>query len=425
MPPRSKKEQRQKRVVSARKRIDEHKSGLSLTSIRIPEGMQLFQIKKAGTYRLDIIPYIVGKGNPFAKEGDLHYERTYFIHRSVGAENNSYCCTGKCFKRKCAVCDERGKMARDPEADEKLVKDLAPKERQLFNLVDLTEPEKGVQLFEYSHWLFGKALDAKIRGADDNEYDLFADLEKGLTLKVVFEEEKGAGYSFFKVADLEFKPRRAAYDEDILDKCACLDDCPIEMEYNEYRKIFLQLSEDETLDDEPDDDDDDDNEDDNEEEPAPKKPGKKPIEEEDDDEEEEESGTAEDYGIVVNSVVEHDELGTCTVTFISKDGLSLRLEDEEGEEHRGIRPDDVEFVKQKPDKKTTGKKPTGKPAKVEVNDEEEPAPKKPTKGKTKKEPAPKKPKPAPDKKKLTKKEEPEDDDPDDDDDDEEEWGDDD
>lgn len=342
------KKSRERRVTSARRRVNEHVVGISTTSMNLPEGVSILQIKKAGTYRLDIIPYEVGDGNPFAKKGELHYERTYFVHRGIGPENSSYVCLSKTFKKPCPICEFRSKEARNPEADEDMIKNLAPKERQLFNVIDLADTDKGVQLMEYSYHLFGKALDAKVRGGDDNEYDLFADLKEGLTVKVVFEEEKGAGYVYYKASDIEMKPRKKEYDESILEEVTCLDEVPKEITYAELKKIFLQTGETNTDDDDVDDDDDDD---------VKPKPKKKPADEDDDDDDEEddeEGVTADALGIVVGSWVTYDG-DDCKVTHVSKDGLVLRLEDTEGEQIRGIEVSDVTVKKGKGKAATTFK----------------------------------------------------------------------
>lgn len=340
----AKSKQREKRVASARRRVTEHQSGNALGCLILPEGATLFQVKKAGTFRLDILPYEVkATTNPFAKPGELHYERTYWCHSNIGPDNGKYVCLSKTLKKPCPICEFRAKLARDPDADEKLVKELAPKERQLFNLIDLSDSEKGPQIFEYSHFLFGKPLDAKVRAADDNEYDLFADLEQGLTLKVTFEEEKGGGYSFYKASDMEFKPRKKPYGEDILDQVFDLDSLLKETPYAELKKIFLQ---------EDPDDEDEDEDDEEEKVPAPKKGAKSkttPVavpddDDDDDDEDEEDEANAADLGIVLGSTVEHKKHGQCKVVHVSGDGSNLRLETEDGKTIRAVSPSDVSLV---------------------------------------------------------------------------------
>jgi len=344
---------------------------MSLTSMIVPEGKSIFQIKKAGIVTLDFLPYVVkGKLNPYAKEGSLHFERTYYVHRGVGAENSSYVCLRRTFKKKCPICDHIAVLSRDPDADSQLIKGLAPKERQLFNVIDLKDKDKGVQLFEYSHWNFGKVLDAKIRRYDDGRYDFFADLEQGLSVEIEFDEEKMGGYTFYKAAGITFIPRRKAYSEDILEEVICLDDVPREFGYKELNEIFLQKGEDEDTDEEEEDEDTDEEEEDEEDLPPKKKPTKKVDEEEDEedeDEDEDEEVTAKQKGIKVDTWVKHKKFGKCKVVHVSGDGTSLRLVDEFGEMRKAVAPADCEVL--------VGKKPIKKNEEEEDEEDEDVKPK--------------------------------------------------
>src|SRR5271154_1674773 len=98
---RREREDREDKAVSAKRRVTEHSTGFERTTLEVPEGTNFFQLKQSGVKRLEIIPYIVGKGNPFADEGEKHYERTYYVHRSVGANNDTYCCPAKNWKKPC------------------------------------------------------------------------------------------------------------------------------------------------------------------------------------------------------------------------------------------------------------------------------------------------------------------------------------
>jgi len=241
-----KKERKKERstVSTARRRSEQHKAGFEITSLSLPEGTNLFSLKSDKAVRLDILPYTVGKGNPWADEGELHYERTYFVHRGIGVENNSYVCPQKILGKKCPVCEYRAKLAKDPDADEQLIKDLGPKERQLFNVIDTQNRDKGVQLWDISFHLFGKALDARIRNADeDDEYENFAELKDGLTLKLGIEEGHYGRISFFRVETIDFKSRKEDYDEDILEEVHNLDEVIKIIPYDELKKILLQTEE--------------------------------------------------------------------------------------------------------------------------------------------------------------------------------------
>lgn len=365
----SRKKREERRYADPRKRAEEHQSGFERTVFNVPEGMKVFSLKKDGVYRIDILPYIVGEGNPFADAGMLHYERTFFTHRGIGPESNSYVCLRKTFKKDCPICDHRARMGRDPDEDADLVKALAPKERQLFNVIDLSNPDDGVQLWEISFHLFGKLLDTKIKNDDEGDYGDFFKLDSGLLLKLGVEEKSFGGKDFYEVRDIEFKARKQQYDDSMLEQAGILDDLLVEMEYDALKAIFLQTSE----------ADDDVKEEDDE--PAPKPKGRtsrtskaKPKAEEPDDDDADEPETA--TGLKVGDKVEHDEFGLCTVKHISSDGTSLRLEDEDGELHKAISPLDVEPVDSdddaeddEPEEKPKGK---GKPAAKQKPKDREP-----------------------------------------------------
>jgi len=242
--PKKRKKKREKRSTqsAARRRAEEHGAGFEITSLILPEGVTLFKLKSEKSVRLDILPYIVGKHNPWADEGESYYERTYFVHRGIGADNNSYVCLRKELKKPCPICEHRAKLMKDPDADEDTIKNLAPKERQLFNIIDLRDKEKGVQIWDIAWWLFGKRLEAAIRNGDEDEYDNFFELENGYTLKLGVEEGRFGGRAFYGIESVNFKSRED-YDEDILEEVHCLDDVIKITPYDELKKILLQTEE--------------------------------------------------------------------------------------------------------------------------------------------------------------------------------------
>lgn len=365
----SRQEKNKRQKVSAKKWANEHESGFSSTSLKVPEGVNFFSFKKAGTYKIDIIPFTAGEGNPNADEGTLHYERTYFSHRNIGPNEDTYVCPAKTFGKKCPICEARAKLARDPDSDEEYVKSLKPKERQLWNVFDHSEPDKGVQILDYSDWLFGKHLRAKINNADSGDgYELFADPDDGFTLKIGATEEKSGGYTFRSCTDIEFKARKEPLSDEVLNAATCLDKCLIEMDYAKLKAIFNQEDRDVKKDvaasngkhRSADDDDD----------TPPKRPAaRKPTDDDDDDDKPAakpgKKNLAEAKGLELGMMVKHDDHGTCTITKVSRDGTSLTLEDEDGDIHTAIGPDEVE--------------PKGK-TKPADDDDDEPAPK--ARGKT-------------------------------------------
>lgn len=258
---RAARERREKAKVSARRRAEDHKSGFSSKSYKINDSTRLFIVKAEGVKKLDIIPYLVPENahNPFAEAGDLHFERTYYTHRDIGPDGDMYPCLKKTFGAACPICDHRASMLRDPDADEKEVKSLAPKERQLWNIFDQDDPDKGVQLWDFSFHLFGKQLDARVNNSDEEDgYEFFADPDEGLTLKVGFEEKSFGGNTYYEATTIDFKPRRTALSDELLNKALILDDILIRYDYDELRNIFLQTKHEESPVRRPKDDDDED-----------------------------------------------------------------------------------------------------------------------------------------------------------------------
>lgn len=242
-----------RRPVDAGRRVTEHSSG-DRQSLNIPPGLGMWSPKKAGAYRIEIIPFEVGVVadkftlRKYADVGDLYYERTYWNHRGIGVNNDSYVCGAKTFGKPCPICEHRSQLAQSPRAEnEEMVKALAPKERQLFLIVDHDDEAKGVQLWEISYALFGKQLDAKIANADEEDrvrFRRFADPDEGSTLKLAASEEAIQRTKYLEFAVDEIRPRKVALDPDWVEHNFCLDDMVRLVPYEELKKIFLQTGDD-------------------------------------------------------------------------------------------------------------------------------------------------------------------------------------
>lgn len=292
-------------------------------AISLPGDVSAYSLKKAGTHRIDILPYRVKVTCDDAEAGSLFFTKKYFAHKNIGPEEKSYACLLKNWGKPCPVCEHVNKLKRQG-ADQGTIQALKAKQRQLWNVVDLAEQDKGVQVWETGFYLsFGVMLRDKILAADEEDgYQNFADLEDGMTVKVLSKDAKFRGIPYQEVANIEMVPRKEAYGEEMLDQVTCLDDLLVELPYKELKRILLQTGaggedEDETEEaparngkahmgkpspqdedeDEEESEDEDfeeeedlDEEEDEEEEPAPKArgKGKKPAKDEEEEEVEEE-----------------------------------------------------------------------------------------------------------------------------------------
>lgn len=296
---RSQSKERKLKYSNAREMVEKRAAGFSAPYLKMPEGAQLFK-PKAGVMLIDIVPYVAGPGNPWAEEGLVHYERTFWVHKGIGANGDSFLCARKTSNEKCAICEYRAKLQAAGDDDkEELIASLAPKERQLFNVINRKEPDKGIQLWDISYHLFGKLLAARIRDSDEEDgWDRFFTLDEGFSLKLGFEEKTFAGRAFLSVETIDFKPREAL-DEELLDDAHALDEILVETDYDKLKKILTESADDEDDEDEPkskkkDRDDDDDEEDEEDEEEEQPRRGSKKSKDDDEEEDADEEGEEED-----------------------------------------------------------------------------------------------------------------------------------
>jgi len=276
---------RKERKYSNAKEIAQKALTFEPSAISLPDGTSLWRPKKEGVYRMEILPYEVGKGNPNADEGMVHWERTFYVHSRIGPNQQWFLCPAQTLGKKCPICEFRAKLMKDVDSDEEMIAALAPKKRQLFNILVHGEEDKGIQLFEYSFHQFGKLLFTYLKNDDEDEYQNFSHLDDGQTLKVSFDDKGAYGK---EASVIEFKPRKTELDEDLLDQTHCLDDLMKETPFKEMKNALLQ-----TTSEDDDDDDDDDDEDEKpkskskaKSKPAAKSKSKKKVEEDGDDEDE-------------------------------------------------------------------------------------------------------------------------------------------
>ena len=369
---------RERPKVSAKKWAETPDGGFTPTCVKLSGDVQFFAPKKAGVYRIEIIPYEVpekatGGPNPNALPGELHYERTYFTHRAIGVDENTYVCPAKTAGKPCPICEHRKDLMRDKDADEDLIKELAPKQRQLWNIFDHADADKGVQIWDISYHLFGKQLKKEVNNADEDDgYEYFADPEDGMTLRVGMGEESiGKGKPFLSTGTVGFKKRSAPLAKEILDAAQPLDNLLIVLDYEKLKSIFLQ---EEGVDHEGDGEDD---------EPKKQKPAKEEKKEGENPTEKgastadsvesthapakapskEKATTAADVGIGKGDDVTF-EGKSWTVLKIAEDGTTVTLMDEDDEVKKGV---EVASLKIKKEEKET--KPV-KEAKKEAKKEE-------------------------------------------------------
>lgn len=415
-------------LPSAREWAQQQEVGGGRTSLKIPAGVGMFSVKKPGNVYLDFVPFRAGEGNPGAAKGKPYWQRIYGTHRSIGAGQDTYCCPNYCSqgKRPCPICEDvqRQYKRMDPsldneerEKERKRIGDAGLKIRQLFCVIDRDNKDAGIQVWDVSFHLFGKTLQERLNGMDeDDNFDQFYHPKRGLTVKITALEKSLPGSRpFCDCSIFEFKPRKEPYEMSIIDQAPCLDDMLKVLPYDRLGAIYLGADVDQELPErghtgngsgterksarkvEPKDQDDDDDErpvrkvkedkdeekpkrglfEDHEDDLPPKRGSTKPPPADDDDEEDDEPTSprsepnAAELGIEVGMLVYYNDM-ECKVTHVSRDGASLKLEDEDEIEYRAVSPSEVRARKKKPAPDDPGAR---KSRKADDDDEDEtPAP---------------------------------------------------
>jgi len=322
--------------------------------LKLPSGVECFKLDpdKKHVY-LDLIPYI-SKNNPDADKGKPAFFRKFWVHKNVGPNGITVLCPAKNPDKKgkfhdCKCCAESKRLFDAAEGDEdskewKQAINIKAKERDLFQVVDTEERDKGIQPWDISSHLFMNQLKEADGDLDEGSKKLlYADIKKGWTLKLKVKKKKWKKATFAEVTRVSFVKRKKKYKKSFIKEGYCLDDLLKKpMSSEKLKKLFLQASSDSE------------EEDDDSSDTKTSKKGKKMKTM---------KNNAKKKGIKKGTECEHDELGTVVVKSLNKKGTVATVEDEDEDEHDvGIGELEVAEKKGK-GKKGKGKKKPAKNAK--------------------------------------------------------------
>lgn len=196
--------------------------------LTLPKGASIWKEEPETTVKLDILPYIVNdiKSHPEGENmaEDVWYRFPYKLHGSVGPNRTALVCPTTIGKP-CPLCEQRQEIFDDPDADNKAAGKFRASPRSLFNVKIKAGDKKAkdkILLWDISDYCFFDQVDTELEHGED-EWNDFACLEDGYTLKVRFLEESFDKTKFALADRIDFISRKD-YDEDILDETFCLDD---------------------------------------------------------------------------------------------------------------------------------------------------------------------------------------------------------
>ena len=148
-------------------------------------------------------------------------------------------CLAKTFKKKCPICDYATQGKNSGSLTKEELTALRPKERMLMCVIDRDDKDEKIQLWDVSHFLFGKLLEKELIDSDDPGIWKFFEPDSGTSLRIRFSKEAFNGRDFWKPERIDFKTRKNDYPDEIVDEVPSLDDILVELPYNQLEEIFV------------------------------------------------------------------------------------------------------------------------------------------------------------------------------------------
>jgi hypothetical protein len=145
--------------------------------------------------------------------------------------------------KRCPICEHRAKRIKEGAPEEE-TRDLKPSLRNLYCVIPLgmDKFEETYHIWDISQYLFQDMLNDEI--AENEDFEVFPDLEEGLSLRIRFSEEVFGKNKYAKVSRIDFEERDGAYDESILKDIPMLDEVLIIPTYKEAEAKFFELDDD-------------------------------------------------------------------------------------------------------------------------------------------------------------------------------------
>lgn len=301
----AKKKSKKRFKGSVSRNAQKQQRGASYGHLNLPKGLSVFKEEPGSRVNLDILPYEVTAANhpdrddeyEIAVPGSLWYKRPYWLHRSIGPDNQSVVCPSS-IGQKCPICEYRAQLLKDgADWNDDSVKALKPSMRNLYVVIPKSHKkyDEKPHIWDISQFLFQAKLNEEIQ--ENEEYETFPDLDEGHTLRIRFSEESFGANKFAETSRIDFKERSEPYDESILKEIPNLDKILEIPSYKAIEAMFfggLDAPEEE--------------DEDEEEKPARKsKPVKRTEPEPEEDDEEEEEPEEEDVEEVDEDEDEEDE----------------------------------------------------------------------------------------------------------------------
>lgn len=206
-------------------------SGAAYGYLNLPKGVNVFTPEPGGRHSFDIMPYVVTNSRhpdrdedlEIAVKGSLWWKLPFKTHRNIGATNETVVCPSSVGKR-CPICEYRALQIKEG-AEKETTDALKTSQRNLYIIIPKKDKkyEEKPHIWDVSQFLFQNLLTDELE--ENEEYEVFPDLEEGLTLRVRFDSKTiGSSKPFAEASRIDFEERKKGYNDAILDEIPSLDE---------------------------------------------------------------------------------------------------------------------------------------------------------------------------------------------------------
>ena len=210
---------------------------------KVENDIVFFKPKK-GKNSINIIPYIISSpDHPLVKDktfkiGEQDYLMDLWIHRRVGPTEVDALCLKKNYGKACPICEEASKYYDKGMKDEG--KALAASRRVWYNIIDVNDPDKGLQVFSTSHFLFEHELiEEALNGDNGDEMVDFADISDGKVIEFRGAEKSLNKNDYLEYKSFKFVDREEALDESLMDDAISFDSLMVVPTYEELETVLF------------------------------------------------------------------------------------------------------------------------------------------------------------------------------------------
>lgn len=212
--------------------------------INLPEGIDFFKAYYDKINKIIILPYIAGDKDPKVPEGEEAYCVEYYVHRSIGVNNDNYLCMKRMYGESCPICEEIEDLSGDYEKNKENIGKLRPSKRILYNILDYkSDNTEQIKLFDASFAFFEKEMLEEVVDPETNEIITFPDASaEGYYVNFRATEESFGQVKYPKYKSFRFEKRGFAIKKEILDKVFVLDSLFNIPKYEDVKNAFLGVS---------------------------------------------------------------------------------------------------------------------------------------------------------------------------------------